>query len=816
MELQEAIIHAKKGNALLFTGAGFSYGAQNSMQPPLDTVPDARTFAKYLASKLGSDKEYPLNVVSQAFKKKEGEHGLVRELLNNFLITKVAQHHLNIASLSWPRVYTTNYDNCFELAAAQSTARGSDWTPLTTDSPITGENFRCIHINGHLSNITVNSLGNQVRLTHSSYSSENFANSKWSEQLRQDANFKKAVIFVGYSMSDLDIARIFSSSPAIKERTFFIVSPADDEITTAALDEYGSVLRIGVEGLAKLIESTRVTFDPSPHQYSWLIEYVIPVSKGEPPDLSAIELIVKGDVDQSFIAWDMASSQPNYCVRRTVVDDIIERIKNGNRWFLCHADLGNGKSIVKEQLSFLLEKLSYRVFWDSDNDSYKGADLRALSNEKGNIAVILDASSERFEVIDGLLQLNLPNIVVIVCTRTTLYELGEARYESHMPSGYIVVDLNRLTEPDALAFVRLFNRLGLWGDRARGLDSEKTDYIRISCNGAISRLIVSVFEESDVGRRIQSSAKALLNDRSDLASVVIGSFLVNRIGHAPTDDLLNSLLNKDIRSLMKSAAFKEAAEFVRYDLGKILIRSSIISDYLLRTSIDPKTLIWHIEKFVRRLAEIRRNSALHHIFTELHRFPVLSAIMEGTKGISRANKKTVIVSYYQSIKDLPFCQKNALFWLHYAMARLEFNEFSVASHYFEQAKEFAKGSESDTRDVNNHYAKFLIDSRTRSDDYSDHFKAFELAHQILIGQMNRDSNRHFPYRQAIKYTDFISFRGQKLSAAEVSSFVTACKQVEAAIQNTRGPLANSTEVRKCKESMGRAIEIAQASSWNSN
>ncbi len=236
--------------------------------------------------------------------------------------------------------------------------------------------------------------------------------------------------------------------------------------------------------------------------------------------------------------------------------------------------------------------------------------------------------------------------------------------------------------------------------------------------------------------------------------------------------------------------------------GAIASRSSIISSYLLRRAVTPETLIWSAERFVRRLATIKRDSVLHHIFTELQRFPVLESVIDSPR------KRELIIGYFQAIKDIPFCQKSALFWLHYAMARLSYGEFKEATLYFDHARSLAKGSPKDLIDIDNHYARLLIDSRTKSDEYDDHFRAFEMAHRILISQINRGTNKHFPFRQAKKYVEFISFRKGLLSAAEVKQFVTYCKQVESGIEHLTGAISRSSEVMECKNAMARAITIA--------
>ena len=721
-------------------------------------------------------------------------------------MAQTGSYHKILAHAPWMRVYTTNYDNLIEVA---SSSYSNPLKPITIDNPVTAERNLVVHINGYVTNLNPHSLNSQLKLTHSSYSADSFANSKWSEQLRQDAGAAKAIFFVGYSMADIDISRIFFQNPTLKERTFFVVSETEDEISISPLEEYGNVHKLGIEKFSAIFGAVQASVVNQKHQYTWLREFKYEPRESQPDDKSAIDLARKGICDSASVAWALASVEPVYCVKRRVTDHILSQIQHGKRWFVLHSDLGNGKSLVKEQISVGLDQINYRVFWDTDFENYKTSDLRALSKEAGNIAVFLDATSERFDAIEGILQINIPNIVVFVCVRSTLYELGETTYEDRLPEDYVVFDLNTLDRDDCSNLVKLYNRHGLWGSRARLLDEEKLRFLEVNCSGSISRLIVATFEESEIGVRIKRAADSLLNDRSDLAAIIICSFVVNKVGHSPTPELLSSIINKDVRSIMQSTNFEQAGEFVRYKLGGIVIRSSIISEYLLKNTVKPEFLIWHIENFVRRLSQIVRPPVLQHIFLELQRLPTVFGMIGKRSNLTRDREKEIIVGYFQSISELQYCQRNALFWVHYAMARVEYENFSEASLYLDQAREFARGNQSLTRDVDNHYARLLLDSRVRSDDYNDYYRAFETAHNVLVQQMNNDKNsRHFPYRQASKYLGFIAHRNDKLSRDEKKSFVVACKQVESAISNLSGPMAKSSEISKCAGAMKRAIEIA--------
>lgn len=800
MEIEEGLIHAIRGNAVLFTGAGFSYKALNACPPPENKIPDARTFARQLTAAFGASGDYDLPIISQYYIEKKGEHNLLQEIARRFTTVVVEEFHIIVASIPWRRVYTTNYDNCFEHAALQ---KNLEWNVITTDYEPSAKKKLCVHINGHITNLTIKNLSTQIKLTHSSYSADSFALSKWSQQFRQDINNAKSLFFIGYSLSDIDVARILYSSPDLCDRTFFVVAPHADEIVTAPLRKFGSVHPIGIEAFAELAKTIVVPVDVSSHSYSWLMEYNSDTVPEKPEDKDGIDLLTLGVVEQPHVIWSLAENNPQCYVKRTELYEILSEIDKGRRWFLIHSDIGNGKTIIKHQLSHLLSRKGFTVFWDTDFDLNRAADLREIGSEERNIVVFIDESSDRFDIIDGLMSLNIPNIVVAVCVRTTLYELGESKYEDYLPSDYLPVDVNRLSDDNVNDFVYLLNLLGLWGEKADISDAEKRSFIHVNCRGSISKIILSIFEQSEIGKRIVAESQEIINSRDDSASLIILSFLVNRIGHPPRLTLLSEILNMDAWAIVRSERFRKAGEFIRFRDGLVKARSPIVSTYLLRKSLKPETLIFHIHRFVRRLASLRRDQTIHHIFTELQRFPILESLIESSRG------REIIIGYFQSLKDLPYCQNNSLFWLHYAMARLSYGEFKEATLYFEQARSLAKGKPKETIDVNNHFARLLLDSRTNSSDYDDYFNAFEMAHQILIDQMNRNTNRHFPFRQAKKYVEFIAYRKKQLTQSQVDRFMTSCKQVVSAINHLHGRIARAREVEECREAMNRALEIAQ-------
>lgn len=75
MELEKAIEKVLDGHAVLFAGAGFSYGAKNKNKE----VPTAKKLKTDLLEDMGMDKslEYGLEIVANVYKKKKSATDLV-------------------------------------------------------------------------------------------------------------------------------------------------------------------------------------------------------------------------------------------------------------------------------------------------------------------------------------------------------------------------------------------------------------------------------------------------------------------------------------------------------------------------------------------------------------------------------------------------------------------------------------------------------------------------------------------------------------------------------------------------------------------
>ena len=117
----------------------------------------------------------------------------------------------------------------------------------------------CVHINGSINKLNQETLNSKFKLTHSSYlTSDEFRNSNWSYIFKKDLETCSSIVFIGYSLYDIEIEKILYNNPSFKNKVIFIQKEVDDSIDTTREDysfnKYGKLYRIGLSGFCSLIE----------------------------------------------------------------------------------------------------------------------------------------------------------------------------------------------------------------------------------------------------------------------------------------------------------------------------------------------------------------------------------------------------------------------------------------------------------------------------------------------------------------------------------------------------------------------------------
>jgi hypothetical protein len=119
--LEDALGRIISGNALLFTGAGFSRGMKNVRQ---EQPPMAEDLA-FLISQLGGfeddeDSRDLMYAADRYLEDNDNPRELIDLLKSCFTIVETRESQETICCSKWRRIYTTNYDNSVEVSAQKA------------------------------------------------------------------------------------------------------------------------------------------------------------------------------------------------------------------------------------------------------------------------------------------------------------------------------------------------------------------------------------------------------------------------------------------------------------------------------------------------------------------------------------------------------------------------------------------------------------------------------------------------------------------------------------------------------------------------
>ncbi len=171
--------------------------------------------------------------------------------------------------------------------------------------------------------------------------------------------------------------------------------------------------------------------------------------------------------------------------------------------------------------------------------------------------------------------------------------------------------------------------------------------------------------------------------------------------------------------------------------------------------------------------------------------------------------KTEIFRFYETIKDLNFCQTNIHFWLQYAIARLSDYDYEVAGAFFEKCYEIAKTIRGyDTYKIDNHYCRFILENEVENGNISTCMDAFEYAHSVLIITRRGEEKKHYPFRVAGQYERFYKKFYKSLEPHHKKKFLDACEEMHKKCQEylKLSGVTNVRYVHDTKNSLERILQ----------
>ncbi|NTM02350.1 SIR2 family protein, partial [Enterococcus faecium] len=366
MELKDSLNYVFDGDAILFLGAGFSISNTNSegeMLPLTKKLSEVLQLASGISEK---DIDNSLNIqqTSEYFIEKNGATALVDILKKNFTVTKAFKWQRELAKFNWKSIYTTNYDNVFEIASDEADSHRYAVNISKNDrNPKRNPEKEIIHLNGYVDFIDEENLRTSTKLTSESYIDTNFLNSTWRTEFEIDIEHAQAIFFVGFSLNyDLDLKRLISIDKRYKEKIFFINGREVGIIERNSLSKYGTVLDMTAEEFSNYLcvqkESYIPKVDEEIRTFSFeKKKFKLSKEKVRAQDIS--DLLFMGTLDEEKLYSNLKQSR--YVVFRSELNSITDNT-NTSELFIVHSALGNGKSIFLKSVEYEMFMQGYTVY----------------------------------------------------------------------------------------------------------------------------------------------------------------------------------------------------------------------------------------------------------------------------------------------------------------------------------------------------------------------------------------------------------------------------------------------------------------------
>lgn len=762
--LNELLRKIVSRNVVLFLGSGFSASAHGLSSKEM---PIAAALAQRIGDLNNFDADNDLRYASSRYLTKGGDKTkLIKMLRETFTVKAVEESHKAIASAPWRRVYTTNYDLCYERAAEQIGKLVETVDLSTRPSDLQANSNVCIHLNGSIKNLSIDALDSDFKLTHSSYlSPDSFLNSAWFYSFKRDLEFSSAIVFVGYSMYDIEVQKILYENPEYISKTFFITSSLESEKSKFILEQFGSILPIGAAAFSEAVAKESDNFEVEPEELilSSLWEYRFIENDINIRDSDVDAFLTHGVIsDQLIDAAVMGTGGAPLLILRDELDRAQEFLKaKGN--IAITAEFGNGKSIFTRVLRTLLTLEGMRVFTAEQADFRQHDDLEKIVSKGVRGFLIIDSYEQNLPLLRHYAELNPINLQIIICARAGIHERNRD-YLSSINLKINEISIDDMSFEEASRFVDIIDNIGFWRDKVSLSKEAKISIVKIDNYGQISLNLLSLLSSPHIVSRVRELMSYLLSV-NDYRDTVFAVALLSAI-----DMPLNSSLISEIalNSKIYSNDFRDNENFRQLFHMKgtrIISKSSIFSVFLISQHFPSSYIVDQLLKIVSHADN--KFGEITQIQKNLLRFSVVERLLPEKQRMQN------LIRYYENLKrEVLWLKNDPQFWLQYGMAQLTYKNYDKAQLYFDQAYALARKKINYNTDyIDTQQARLFLLKAGSTLEIGESFKLFSDAHEILM----KIPDDYHKFRQVQSYREIFDRRFLAFSKNNKTHFERACR-----------------------------------------
>lgn len=814
MELTEAIKHAIDGNALLFVGSGFSVGAKSINNKDF---PTGRALAKDLYSAAGGKANIDdLAKASSAFLKKKSPHDLVELLETTFTTNTITKEQNRIPEIPWRIIFTTNYDDIIETAFRQNGVNIKSITVDMDSHEYTSKKTICVHINGFIKTLTESSLDNSFKLTNHSYQTENFIKSKWSFILRREIEAAKAIIFIGYSMYDLDIGRILHEDTTSISKTIFIEwdGLSDEDVEFSTQHDFGSIYPVGMQGFFEEFDKIKKTYvkQDLPIEPKTLRKFSPILQPTPATDDEYWGLLLKGDYNENAIYTSILNNG-NYFQSRaeiTKINELITSKTSGVRVCFVLGDLGNGKTLTLLGCASKLHQTGYQLYFLDDTTPFDQADVDFFISIKEPCVIFIENYTRHIDALSSLLLRSNKNVKFICSARTVLHEISSNKkddiFNRDECSEIFIDSLNNIESANLSA---TFSEYKIWGSRDSWDKDKKIRHITKDCKSEFSNILLDLVTSPDIQKRFEylfSSFKT----KNETGKVFITAAILAILGYdRPSSNLIAELTNSNHVFTRFFTSNESVRQMMHLGAGTVTPRSSIIAKFGLSHFSDSIFVIETLIEITKKAHEIGREyNSIGEIYFRIYRdlvtFSVLQPMMPEKK------RRESLIRFYEAIKNLDAAKNHPHFWLQYAIARLSMetkDDTRIAKSYLDSAYSHASKRENyHTKHMDNVLARYYLTFARYQTERALIMENVAPVHDLLLKEA-RTEKTEAPYKVAKLYAKLLAEKYSILQKNDLQFIKTTLIAIIESAEKLPDNIKSRVSVTECVKLLNEAREV---------
>lgn len=766
MDLNDAVRIALDGDAMLFTGAGLSFlskTADGSKLPSGDQLKDI-----LLEQPLGKGSPHPLDRVAGHAVRQHGVEWVFDQLKSSLTVTEVDPRLAELYRLPWRRIYTTNYDNAAEFSRKDAFSPSS----LTLDDQVTrSKPGSVIHLNGAIAAVSPANIQAGLALTDISYATSRLVDSEWFKLFIRDLKTARVIIFAGYSLYDLDIARALIEDETLARKTLFFVSPDADEIELGTMSQYGRVVDGGVFALTDAIKEVSGQYEPRSLSRAFIALEEVRVVDSESRETSAHKLyqqLVYGRLQQSeYLQGDPVFGTQPYLVSRKQDKDAVSALERGPwRDILYVGEIASGKTASCLVLAKHLISKGHHVYYARRSTSLID-ELATLARSGEKATVIFEDYAALTAEIRDFVSRRSQEQRVVLTARSVSHEFISDFLDKTAHLGPIFeVNLDRIDSSDAAGFEALVNFGGFWGDKAGASPDSRKRMITDRLQGSLYKLLLEVIESEKVRSDVGALLAPLRPDRRVL-KLFMSSFIVNVLGvEFSINDWQTIFEAHWVRRVMRTYS-DQVQNFLSLKGDSIFPRAGVLSAHILRTfSEDELIRECLVDLYERAIKGESSDEDLKSLRQKLTRYGSIEPLFQGS------GKAANISRYYEEIRAFGGTENNPDYWLQVGIAATIHDDLPAAGKAFKNAysRERVK-KKPNTKKIDNYFSRYEMHVAIAERDSTEAFKIFARASEQLKKQMFLESDRHYPYKTGRHYTDIAAKHFSGWSETQRQEFI---------------------------------------------